>query len=128
MASAIAEEILFIWDSLLRLHCGSSLRALVDDGQVLEHAFLADDVWVLVVRTALRERGHLRLRPVEIRVVRGDDIGAGLRGEIAEALGRLRVGVEPELRRALGSDVVLRAADPVERRAAPIRDQVRLTV
>src|SRR5262244_830783 len=93
-------------NTLLRLRAGESrLRTLVDDGQVALDAALADDVRIRIARLAPLERGNLRLRSVEDRVVRNQHVGAGFRDDVLEPPRRRAVGLEPETDRALRCDV-----------------------
>ena len=65
-------------------------------------------------RLPLCQRGNLDLRPVEIRVVRKQHVGASLGDDVTEARGGGGVGLKARL-----------VGPEVERRAAPGRRDVR---
>ncbi len=58
-------------------------------------------------------------------MVRQEDVGPGLRGDVAETPGRVAVILVPEARRAVGRDVPRRSALPVESGPTPQRRHVR---
>jgi hypothetical protein len=92
----------------------AGLGAFRGDGQVADHRVVADNEGVRVGGRRLAIAGSFFFASFEVRVIGDEHVGAGLAYNVAEAGGRLDVGVEPELVGAIRCDVGRAAAQPVE--------------
>ncbi len=106
----------------------AGLGAFGGDGDVADYSVVADDVGIWVGGTALGHRGKLVFRVVEVGVIGDEHVGSGFGDDIAEAVGRLDVGVEPEFIWAVRRDVGGAPAQPVKSGSSPGSGKVGLSI